>query len=291
MAAEQIRAKGIRYGIKHRMSVKDFCAKYDCTDEEFRRRLKVIYKHEADEIYREICTAANKDRNRQESVQRAADDDLATAVVVVETVVRDSPWQGPDPTCVQESVTDKIERLKVQESEQSSIVMNLENEHKGLANQRRGKIQELRKIQDDIDQLEAKFRKYAARYTRIVEESNEIAAEMNQISAKRREEKSALEEIRAQIRELETVILFVYDDGTIAPLDENLTVELDDTGFEAALSSLMQEKSCQDLRVKDIQIIARLSCIIKNSKVQIETVFENEEIELACLMLRDEGKF
>ena len=108
---------------------------------------------------------------------------------------------------------------------------------------------------------------------------------------KRRQEKAKLDEIREEIRKLETVGIVVYNDGTIAPMDETLDVGLDDTGFEAVLSTLMAEECCQELRVKDIQTVARLMCIIRNSQVELEVIFENDDVELACLMLRDEGKF
>lgn len=63
MAVNQITQRDVRYGIKHGLDTDGFCEKYGCTNDEFERRIRNLYRHGASAILDEIHANAKK-RNR-----------------------------------------------------------------------------------------------------------------------------------------------------------------------------------------------------------------------------------
>ncbi len=104
---------------------------------------------------------------------------------------------------------------------------------------------------------------------------------MNQISAQRAEKVAVLAQTREAIASLTAVAVCAYENGEITFLNESdSTHTLDETGSDELFHQMRTQERYDDLRGKDVRILARMLSIIKNSQIRIEPVFENEELDV-----------
>lgn len=103
---------------------------------------------------------------------------------------------------------------------------------------------------------------------------------MNQISSQRRDQLALLESVRAEIKANQVIGICAYANGVIEPLEKTVAITLNETGSEELYSQLILRDDFQDLRLRDIRIIARLASIFRNSSdLKLEPCFENETLE------------
>jgi len=291
MAVNQITQRDVRYGIKHGLDTDGFCEKYGCTNDEFERRIRNLYRHDASVVLDEIHANAKK-RNRAGgaksllknapppagSVLSAPDlaqstiDDIAISsesVALINTKALTTSPKDPSP----------LQALRTQERQQSDEVISLESEHKSIARHHREYIRQLRQIQEDLIKIKADFETKAAEYQTIVEANNQLVLQMNQISQTHSEKVALLEETRRSIESLTTIVICAYENGTIEPLEKTSGFELDESGSDARYTDLLSRAECEDLRLKDIRILSRMLSIVHNTTRRVEPVFENTSLE------------
>ena len=171
------------------------------------------------------------------------------------------------------------------ETRQSKQVMALESEHKDLAAEHRALRSRLRELSGSIDQLMAEFQRYHQEFESILSRNAVVEARMNEISAEWSVEREALRATRERIEELSTLTLCVYASGEIAPMD-GCEFTLNDSDWESTREVLLLRDECQELRVKDVGVLARLLMIVKHADCKVEVVCDDDKLEKAFRLLR-----
>jgi predicted RNase H-like nuclease (RuvC/YqgF family) len=271
MEITMLKAKGVMVGIKNGMTLDDFCTKYQCSSDEFGERLRQIYGHNKRQI--KNCFSqieANQKKPRKETEPRDATD-------VVQTV-------DDAPVALPRSV--ELEELTRLEEEQSQRVMTLESEHKELAARHRELKNSLRGLSESIDKLMAEFQRHHQEFEKILSQNTTVEARMNEITAEWSIEKATLSDTRSRIEELSVVTLCVYDSGEISLMD-NSVVELDDSGWKTRRDALLTMEECQELRLRDIDTLAKLLKIAEHLDYKVEVACDRSELENAFHKLRD----
>ena len=278
MTILMMKAKNVMSGIKNGMTLEDFCEKYQCSADEFGERLKQIYGHNKKQLKNCIDQiAANQKKARKETEPDKAE----------ETRDVDDDVDGAAGKEMPSAASKEVELLSLTELEkrQSQHVMALESEHKTLATEHRALKNSLRGISDSIDRLMGEFRRYHNEFEEILSRNAIVEARMNEVSAEWNEEIAALTDTRNMIEELSTVTLCVYASGEITPMD-GCEVTLSDAGWETTREVLLLDDACQELRLKDISVLARLLVIAEHADCKLEVVCDNDELEAAFWKLR-----
>lgn len=285
MAVNQITQRDVRYGIKHGLDTDGFCEKYGCTNDEFERRIRNLYRHGASAILDEIHANAKK-RNRAggaKSLLKNAPPPAGSALSapdLAQSTIDDIAISS-EPVALTTNPKDPspLQALRTQERQQSDEVISLESEHKSIARRHREYIRQLRQIQEDLIKIKADFETKAAEYQTIVEANNQLVLQMNQISQTRSEKVALLEETRRSIESLTTIVICAYENGTIEPLEKASDFELDESGSDTRYTDLLSRAECEDLRLKDIRILSRMLSIVHNATRRVEPIFENTSLE------------
>ena len=200
--------------------------------------------------------------------------------VSVSTVTEETKGLGETP-----EVDDDLEFLIKEEKRLSTEIIGLETWHKEEAEKRRGRLKEMRAIKQEIERLEESLKQACKEFKETVEQADSLAENMNAISRQRYPKVMELQELRAKIEERMSVSLAVYDSGEIVIL-EGTDFNMDDSGHTEIYARLIESEECQELRLKDIKVMARLLSIASNSERKISLVCDRPEMEEVYLRLR-----
>lgn len=305
MAVQQITRHTVQTGIKYGMTSDDFCSKYQCSSGEFEQSVNLLFRRNATDIFNRLRDNSRKKSRNGSTNPRSTSNDLDFSASDELDPLADSDFESPTnddfdlpcsisddseliddgSDCTSDKVTpisrdEQLAQLQKLELIQSDGIIALESQHKTLARQHRERIKRLREINDALNQLQYEFQAKASEYEAIVTENNDLVSQMNQISAQRAEKVALLAQTRETIATLTAVTVCAYENGEIAFLNETDSVHtLDESGSDELFCQMRTQELYDDLRGKDIRLLARMLSIIKNAQVRIEPVFENEELD------------
>lgn len=190
----------------------------------------------------------------------------------------------PLEECNDESPLSPIEQLKTQEATLSDAVIKLESQHKTLVSQHRSNVKQLHQFYERMKDIKRQFQDLNAEYEQLMVSNNQLVDQINATTEHRHQQLEALQEVRAQIQSLESIVVCVYADGRIETLD-NAEVELNDQGSESLYQAIIHQESeqYQDLCLRDLKTISRVRAIMQNSSRRFEFLFENSTLEAYCL--------
>ena len=274
-----MKAKSVMVGIKSGMTLEDFCRKYQCSSEDFDKRLRQIYSHDKRQL--RSCVAmieANRKKPRKKDTEKNTN--VVTAVTVTQSGTEEQSSGS-------KSRRDVLADLAEKEKQLSRHVMDLESKFATLAGTHRSLRASLRKLGDRIDKLMEECRKYQDEFETCLSNNAKVEAQMKETSEEWKAERAVLAETRRQIEELSVVTLSVYASGEISTIDGSSEVELDDSGWESAREELLVMDECQELRLKDIGTLARLLKIVEHLDCKVDVVCDSSELESVFQKLRD----
>lgn len=297
MVISQMDHRAVRFGIKHGFTFSDFCAKYECDEADFQRKLRTLYRNDYEKMHAAI-EANTRKQNRHRSgesyreVVAALANNLPEGTSLTPEAVSFVGGQMPlasstangSPAVSKKPAEDELALLKQQETELSDQIMELESRHKAAAKQHREHIRNLRKLREELDAIRQAFEAKATEYKAVVDANNRLAEQMNDISQSRSREVSKLTTLREQIVALTVIPICAYENGQIEAID-NTGIALDDQGSELLFLELRDQPELEELRIKDIRLLARVICIARNTRQKISPIFENEGLEQHFLRL------
>lgn len=279
MQLNTLTAKQLKVGIRAGKTRGDFCADCGCTEKELVDKINSLYsrnKRSATDILKSI------DRN-EKKVRKVISVPIAPVQVKAEIVTPPLVQEKKQPSQKQ-SQPDVLKTLKAQKAIQSQEVVKLEAEHKELVNQHRVQVNDLRALTEEIDGLRTAFRQKCQKYEEIANRSNQVVSKMKSLSQLIRDKRDVLEETKRQILEHMRVTICAYRDGTIATMEES-DVVLDDAGSDELYQELLGMKECEELRLKDVKVLARLIAIVRNSTLKTEVICDDQSLETVYKIL------
>lgn len=268
MEINSLTQKSIKSGIKNGWTADDFCEKYQCSEEEFEKKVTQLYKSSkrsanGKKVLAEIENNAKKHSGKKSSKKIAKDSKTVKAP---------------------ESAPDNLDELKTKERALSNQLMSLESKFYELKNQHTQHQKELRQTKKSLETLRKSYVELATKYETISGQADAIAQSMNEISKEGKIKREELKAVRESIESLKTITLCVFNSGEITVESTSTQViELDETGHDELYDSLAKNTLCDDLRQKDVKILARLLAIneniTKDTDRYIEVICDNEELE------------
>lgn len=269
-------ARDIRLSIKHGMPVDSICEKYGCDYEAFCSRMKILFKHDWKSTIKEINQSATKTHGRSKGTKKAL---IKGEEILVQ--MEAAKEMSEDPSKEAKTQTSKLDSLKQTECDLRQEVIGLENQCKNLRNSIEENKDRCRKIIKLVQELKQKFQESVADFRAITHSVDEAMQDLEKTARELRAKKAELKQVRAEIKILETVTLCIYSNGIIEPVDASIEVILDDTGFAALADKLYKEEVCENLKIKDIKVLAKTICIVNNAKQDFDLMFDNPELETA----------
>lgn len=268
----------VKNGIKYGVGIDEFCTKYGCTTEEFIRRVRGMYHEKAYEILGEIRASERKHRKDRSHLKssKMKGTSAAPLEMPVDTETESDETEQDAPTSVG-GIESELELLRAEEKSVSDKIMTEENDYQLLLSHHKEHLGQLREIQKELIRVEHFFRAKSGEFKAITTEDNQLVESMNRISEARRANVKTLESIREKIKILEIVTLYAYDDGNITIID-GPSMELDDTGADEHFPQLVAYPECENLTVRQIRLIARMLCIVKNATAPTEVLFDSEPV-------------
>lgn len=269
MTLKSLNGRKVRIGIKNGLSVRDFCQKYECGEEELRERIRQLFTVEetAGKVWNEI-------RNNEKKSRRKVETTIDTPNVVDETP------KGEEVKS--DTHIPSLEELKEQELIYSNDVIELEKTYKGCYQEREEGRKRYRKLRDEIQELKTAYNQRCQEVKKIIQNDNDTVKKMNEICDLYRSKRAALEAIRSNIEEMSKIVICVYSDHEIAPFDEEMAETwLDDTGHGELFDRLREREEAEDFRPRDLRVIARIMKIVENLDAPVEIIFEEEELREA----------
>ncbi len=266
-------AKSLRLAIKNGSTPEDLMKKYECTEEELKKRIAQLYNQGKSKISQDLF--GELEANRKKKANKKPKDETP----------EDNPEATVEETTIEAPVK-TLEDLRKEEEILSNTLIQLEGEHKALAERRRPFKKRLEELKSSIDEIAAKLESYKEDFEGCLREANLLAEEMNDLCKPIREKRVALEELRHEIENRETVTFFVFEDGRIeAPDDPDFVI--DDEGYQDLKTELSEKEECLDLKLRDIATLARLIVITRDVKIVV-LACDNPELEKAFHALRGE---
>lgn len=281
-------AKQLRVFLKGGMTTDDVCSKYGCTTMDLHERIFQLYGKDEkgrDDIFKSL--KANEKKSKPKSAKQETDgavEQTTPEQTRPETVEPEqSAPEQTQPEQDSKSESSELETLTELEKTLSHEVMMLEGKHKEEVELRRQSVNKLRDYQRQILELQDKIWTLAQNFDSEAELGDAHAKRMKELSEGMHVKSERLEEVRKRLEELTTVTIAVYDSGEIVVIDQDYA--LDDTGYEEVYAGLLDDARCEELRMKDIRVLARAMQITSHMDKKFILLFDRGEVEEAYKLL------
>lgn len=145
---------------------------------------------------------------------------------------------------------------------------------------RRKNIREiLQKKQDKLVKMQNEIRKEQEEIIKLTDDYNEAAVRMKELNESMLQRNERLEEIEKQVKSLNKITIFVYQNGEIE--SENYEMVISDS-WNQVFEDLMQKEEVEILTVKETKQLARvieLTKMLDEQNLEYEITFESENVQ------------
>ncbi len=286
-----VTARNIYSDLTHKLTLTDLQSKYELSDSELTALLHRIFPN--DRAYAEISSkfAANqqlRDRHirnnerRQRNAQlRSLKNDKVKALEQAhsetdrQAKLSDADSSNPPQRTI-------LEDLRAEESQILDEIASQKEQYLAIINQYHLSLESMRTSLNAAEQAKIVLQCAVTEYYDALKSCQHYATKLHFLSEVRRTSLSRLKQTRQKI-EAETVIVFyAYENGTFEPVvtpDSTIDSTPDDSDYESIIEILTKRSDCEDLRIKDIRLLARALCISQHARHRVTFVFETNGLE------------
>lgn len=268
----KLTAKDVRIGIKIGMTIEDFCTKYECTEKDFKERIKKLYTYDKSfsKVWNEIL--ANKKKARK-------------AASPEEEPVWDRPEERTSASEdfhnisyeVEPSRKEQLQALESEISDTSDQLVQKELERKALISEHREKIATIKKVAKRVDKLLANIAAEYEVFTSLTKECDENTMKQSEVWAEIVVLKEKLEASRAEAARLSVVEVVLYKDGHFESSDETDFETIRESTF--LFEKLLHDESCSNFTVAEIRNLTKLIEFANRSEFEVIVTCDNDELE------------
>ena len=278
----------------------DFEVKYGLSKTRLKRHIRQNLCKSENYAGRLIKTIeSNTKRKRKQERQLCADD-----IIDVEPLEAESERESPEITkSVEleriedfedaaivslpiETNADKLAGLKWEEAHKCKLLDSLVGKRNKLIDQRDSNIAGLHKLEVEHGKLIKALRAKTDECVELRSLTEQQRLSIEELEREMQEAELSLVDIRQQIANLDTIKLFAYCDGTIESIDGEIA--MDDSGYKEYRHELYDVPECQGIMTQDVNLLARLHCIVDHADKRVEVTFENEGLEQIFTKLHSE---
>ena len=270
MELKQLTAKKIRVGAKNGMTMEDFCAKYNCSVEQFSAQVLNLYRGDmkaTSQIINHI--EANAKRAKPKSViSRVDESEMLELYEVSRLGIADAP--------------NELERLRGREDALTQEIANLETLYGSLRKRHDDYLGQLAELETAYNKLREELITKGNKFDKLAGLINESKESIDDLIASWNQKSLALDEVREKIASLTVVRLEVTEDGKISA-PGNAEFSFNEIGSDEWYRELIQdEDTIGNLRLRDVRVLARVLAIVENASTEgypeVEVEFEVPEL-------------
>ena len=208
--------------------------------------------------------------------QMRANEKLPRKAATIKTIPK-APKKLPVATAETKQEND-TDALKAQETKLSEDISKLEAEYGQLVGEAKEALAAARHNLIQFDQYYASLRLEYNHYLQQVAKFEEVKAKLAEVTQAQQQKTKLREELQRQIAEATSLPVCVYADGQIEPMDDS-PEKLNFAGWKKLYETLLRQKECENLRVRDIQTLAKVLAAVKNCPATVVAVFDDSELE------------
>ena len=274
MLKKMLNSKDLHYYAKKGYNFEDLMKVYSIYDQkELLQKIKAATKDASILIrkFKQNEKLPKKGERSTESATKVAENE--TINVVNESAIE------PEKQVEPETEKDDLAKLKEQESEYVRVCIELESAHKGYVSERRKKKEELSKIKDECNEILKRLVLLEKQEQVLSDEYQDAKRKMIECSEKLRNAKFALEDVRQRIKESESIIIYIDNNGKIEADHELPEVYGSD---EEIFNTLITNPNSEYITVAGVKNIARLKRITKELEEEGRRyilLFEDDRME------------
>lgn len=275
-------AKDIRVAINRGTKVEDLLTKYNCTEDEFDKRLSVVFKHEAAKMKQKLVSASkkkNRGSSRAETAPIAVIEADETAISEPEDIMPTTEEIPHDDLTAVETIED----LKAREDSLSADIVVLEAKKNIVDSKLSANQREATALKSKVDSLLERIREYEDELAEITAQRSEYDSQIGEIEGEISDKRAQLDDVRARILEKSRVRITVYNDGRMVFFDDERPITFDDkTGLPETTMRLLGSPLLESVTVNGLKLIARAFCIMKNTPDErFEFIFDDNKLDKA----------
>lgn len=260
-------AKDVRYAIDKGISIEELLERYDCSQEQFDRRLAVLYKYDHDTIRSNLIKSASKKHKKKQKINESLPNLEAE-------IGKCTPEQDGN--------NDSLEDLIAEEGSISEKIVTLEGNLKAIDADASRIDESAMRIRGEIEILTTKLSNFNNKLMELLDEKCSLMNRRDNTILKVNKFKTELADIRAKISELTKVRLIVHLNGEFElPNGEDLILD-SSTGFTEKLVQLATMPELSEINVLMLRTIAKTLCALDNSDREFALEYDNDELEIAC---------
>lgn len=283
--------RDVKTCIKNGYGMEDFLEKFNCSEEDLEKRLNKLVHNEG-KVAGILSDIRANDKKKGKKKTRSGEKTEVTGPVMTETKVAElEPVVGVVAAKTQpKSNKSRLSELGKKELKLSNTCSQLEVERNDYLNKRNEiKRTVLVNLRAELEEIEDQYKAKFAEYEKQVELLNEYGEKANELYCEKKQIATELAEVRAEIETLKTINLFVYENGVIEALDHP-EFKPDETGAEAEWRMLLEKEDYKDFKIREVQTLAKLIRIVRNSSEKIVVTCENSYLQTAYELL-EQGVF
>ena len=284
MTIYRLKGKMLHEMVKRGSTKADFCAKYQCTEDELIAQIRKIMCDDAratSEILNEI-TVNEKRAGRSKS--KSPDNPAGDAQLAPDSAVKDTAEEVPaaniqpedEPISTEQQREKRIVELNAKKQELMNKAQEAAKRY-AEADKGYGKCcAKLKEMENAIKLLEERLSNYKTDLDGIILSQNMFAKQRAEAKEEREVLALQIADTSLAISELLAVQLIACEDGNIESVDATDFV-MNEDGADKYYAMLVHDPRCSDFRMKDIKLLARAMAIRENSKERrVIVTFEDE---------------
>ena len=273
--------KGLKLGIKNGFGFREFQEKYGMDKEQMQNAVMILYKNSKDTAETLLRDIAKNDKKRlKERAKQPVTEYKGVPISEIKSMSLSEFMTLENDDESKEEIPGKILlESEIRDFEEQAV--KLETERKRWLAKHHDTAEEMGRLEEELESLREKIVTLKRKYNNLAERDTRIVAKANEALEKQHEVKAELEEKRRKLDEMLKIVICAYTDGTIAPMDESVTVNLDDTGADTLYQELVNREECQELKIREIRTLSKLLKIVENSTLEFEVVCDTAEMEAA----------
>lgn len=261
--------------LKKGWTTSNFAQYLQCSEEEFLDTLQKTFSAKAVRWMKSTLERNDKRFKKRVVKAQKRKDSCKGEIIQMENVAEVMQFKTKEL-----SREEVLETLMKESSRLHDSICSEELTHNELVAKRKKLYDNLRTKKEKLLVIQEEIFKHKSDIETIINELSQISSEIFELNLNMSEQRSRLNELSTEIRMLQKIAIYVYNNGEI----ECENFEVIDTGWKEKFSEIVELDDVESLIVKQIKQLAKVLVFVqylKEHNLEFEITFENDQIQKA----------
>lgn len=275
MTIYRLKGKMLHEMVKRGSTKADFCAKYQCTEDELIAQIRKILCEDVQAVNEILNDITANEKRAAKAKPKATKQNSAPKA---EPEMAPAPEPVPEPAAPL-TKEQQLAELKV-EKEDLFRQSDEANKKYAEADKNYGRCcNQLKELEGQLQRLKAEYLEVEKVFKQTSEKCNQFLKERSNAMDERKAIAQKMAEVSLRISELTAIQLLAYEDGRIEAVDDP-DFQMNEEGTDKYFNMLSCDPRCNDFRMKEVKLLARAMAIRKNAEgiARIVVTFDNEAL-------------